>query len=403
VPGSLGRTGTIASATGTGRYASGTAQLPWLPCLGVTGPRTRPDLDAIPTYRPGRALDAGTRRTFKCSSNENPFPPLRSVREAIAAAAGEVNRYPDLGTSRLVAALAARYAHHPDGVVCGPGSVGVLQQLVAAVAAPGDEVVFAWRSFEAYPIVARVAGATAVPVALAAGGRHDLAAMAAAVTSRTRAVLVCTPNNPTGPSVGADELAAFVASVPPDVLVVVDEAYAELVRDPTAADGTTLLAAHPNVAVLRTFSKAYGLAGLRVGFGLFSPEVATAVRRTSIPFWVSSVAEAAALAALAAEDELFARVDALVAERARVLTALRVGGWDVPDSQANFVWLPAGDHSEDLAAACAAVGVAVRAFPGEGVRVTVAEPEANALWLEAAAPFAPHLRPGGGSGPAARG
>ena len=354
----------------------------------MSGPRVRPDLEAIPVYRPGRALAPRDARSFKCSSNENPFPPLPSVVAAITAAAAEVNRYPDLGSSRLVEALAHRYRVAADRVVCGPGSVGVLQQLVAAVAAPGDEVVFAWRSFEAYPIVTRVAGATAVGVPLAAGGRHDLAAMAAAVTPRTRAVLVCTPNNPTGPSVAADELAAFVAAVPDEVLVVVDEAYAELVRDPAAADGTALLDAHPHVAVLRTFSKAYGLAGLRVGYGLLPPQVATAVRRTSIPFWVSSVAEAAALAALRAEEELFARVDTLVAERERVLTALRADGWDVPDSEANFVWLPAGERSDELATACAAVGVAVRTFPGEGVRVTVAEPEANDRWLQAAAPFA---------------
>jgi histidinol-phosphate aminotransferase len=206
-------------------------------------------------------------------------------------------------------------------------------------------------------------------------------------------VLVCTPNNPTGPAVGAHELAAFVTAVPEQVLVVVDEAYAELVRDPGAADGTALLDDRPNVAVLRTFSKAYGLAGLRVGYGLLPPAVATAVRRTSIPFWVSSLAEAAALAALRAEEELFTRVDAIVAERVRVLAALRGHGWDMPDSEANFVWLPVAERADELAAACAAAGVMVRAFPGEGVRVTVAEPEANDRWLRAAAPFAPSRLP----------
>jgi histidinol-phosphate aminotransferase len=350
----------------------------------------RPDLADLPAYRPGRALAAPQGdRTFKCSSNETPFPPVPSVLDAIAQAAASVNRYPDLACSRLVEALARRLEVAPEAVVCGPGSVGVLQQLVAAVAVPGDEVVFAWRSFEAYPIVTRVAGATPVPVPLAPGGRHDLAAMLAALTPATRAVLVCTPNNPTGPAIERDELAAFVAAVPPDVLVVVDEAYAELVRDRQAADGLALVREHPHVAVLRTFSKAYGLAGLRVGYGVAAPAVADAVRRTSIPFGVSSVAEAAALAALEAEDEMLARVDALVVERGRVLDALRACGWDVPDSQANFVWLPAGAGSEDLAAACAAAGVAVRTFPGEGVRVTVAEPEANDCWLEAARLHAP--------------
>ncbi len=345
----------------------------------------RPDLADLPAYRPGRAVPGVAGRTFKCSSNELPFPPLPAVLAAVAAAAADLNRYPDMASSDLVAALAERHRVGVEQVVCGPGSVGVLQQLVAAVAAPGDEVVFAWRSFEAYPIVVRVAGARGVGVPLTADGRHDLAAMAAAVTPRTRAVLVCTPNNPTGPAVPADELAAFAAALPPEVLLVVDEAYAELVDDPAAADGLVLARQHPSVAALRTFSKAYGLAGLRVGYGVMPEHVATAVRATSIPFGVSSVAQAAALAALQEESVVRERVATVVAERVRCLSALRDLGWDVPDSQANFVWLPLGEAAADFAAACASAGVAVRAFPGEGVRVTVAEPEATDRVLAVAA------------------
>jgi histidinol-phosphate aminotransferase len=327
--------------------------------------------------------------SFKCSSNELPFPPLPQVVAAVAEAASHLNRYPDLASSLLVDALAARHDVPADQVVCGPGSVGVLQQLVAAVAAPGDEVVMAWRSFEAYPIVVRVAGAMAVPVPLTSDGRHDVEAMAAAVTPRTRAVLVCTPNNPTGPAVTADELAWLLGAVPDDVLVVVDEAYAELVRDPQAADGLALARERPAVAALRTFSKAYGLAGLRVGYGVMAPSVARALRATSIPFGVSSVAQAAAVAALSCEAELFARVDVVVAERVRMLAALHDLGWQVPASEANFVWLPLGEQAAAFAQACEAAGVAVRPFPGEGVRVSVAEPEATDRVLAVTAGFPP--------------
>jgi histidinol-phosphate aminotransferase len=348
----------------------------------------RPDLADLPTYRPGRAV-AGAERSFKCSSNELPFPPLPQVVAAVAEAAGQMNRYPDMASSRLVDALAARHGVPAEHVVCGPGSVGVLQQLVAAVAAPGDEVVFAWRSFEAYPIVVRVAGATGVPVPLTPDGRHDVEAMAAAVTPRTRAVLVCTPNNPTGTAVTASELAWLLDAVPDEVLVVVDEAYAELVRDPRAADGLALTRERPTVAALRTFSKAYGLAGLRVGYGVMAPPVAQALRATSIPFGVSSVAQAAAVAALGCEAELLARRDEVVAERVRMLDELRALGWQPPASEANFVWLPLGDRARPFAQACEAVGVAVRTFPGEGVRVTVAEPEATDRVLSVAAAFPP--------------
>ncbi len=351
----------------------------------------RADLADLPTYRPGRAVAASG--SFKCSSNELPFPPLPPVVAAVAEAAGQMNRYPDMASSLLVDALAARHGVPVEHVVCGPGSVGVLQQLVAAVAAPGDEVVMAWRSFEAYPIVVAVAGATAVPVPLTSDGRHDVEAMAGAVTPLTRAVLVCSPNNPTGPVVSADELAWLLDAVPDEVLVVVDEAYAELVRDPQAADGLALARERPTVAALRTFSKAYGLAGLRVGYGVMAPSVAQALRATSIPFGVSSVAQAAALAALSCEAELLARVERVAAERVRVLGELRALGWQPPASEANFVWLPLGDRAVAFAQACEAQGVAVRTFPGEGVRVTVAEPEASDRVLAVAAGFPPGALP----------
>lgn len=356
------------------------------------GPRLRPELDAVPSYVPGRPARLGDVRAGdgegapgdKLSSNENPYPPLASVQDALIRATGSVNRYPDLAATELVAALAHRFGVPVEHVATGTGSVGVLQQLVQATAGPGDEVLHAWRSFEAYPIVTRVSGATSVGVPLASGGRHDLPAMAGALTVRTRLVLVCTPNNPTGAVVHRDELVAFLDEVPPDVLVVLDEAYTEFVRDPDAPDGLELYRERPNVAVLRTFSKAYGLAGLRVGFAIAHTPVADALRKTAVPFGVSGLAQVAAVASLAAEAELAERVDHLVAERERVGAELRMQGWTPPDSEANFVWLETGAATAAFAAACDEAGVVVRPFLGDGVRVTIGKPEANDRFLAVA-------------------
>ncbi|WP_238992892.1 histidinol-phosphate transaminase [Jiangella aurantiaca] len=341
--------------------------------------RIRKALDGLPSYRPGRpaAPAPGAEQAFKISSNENPYPPLPGVLEAVTATAGTMNRYPDMFATGLVAALADRFDVPPAHVATGTGSVGVLQQIVQATAAEGDEVVYAWRSFEAYPIVVGISGATAVQVPLAPGARHDLPAMAEAITDRTRLVFVCTPNNPTGAVVRRDELAAFLRRVPEDVLVVVDEAYREFVRDPEAVEGIDFYRRHRNVCVLRTFSKAYGLAGLRVGFAIAHDEVADALRKTAVPFGVSGVAQRAAVESLAREAELLERVEALVGERARVYDALVAQGWEIPHTEANFVWLALGERTLDFAGFCETAGLVVRPFAGEGCRVTIAEPEAN--------------------------
>ena len=355
----------------------------------MTNPHARADLAGIPVYKPGRP-SAGGQRSFKLSSNESPYPPLPSVLEAIAEAAQHTNRYPDLAASAVVQALADKLDVPAEHVVVGCGSVGVATQLVEAFAGPGDEVVYAWRSFEAYPIIVQVAGATAVPVPLTSGAVHDLDAMAAAITPRTRIVLVCNPNNPTGTAVHRAPLEAFLDAAPSDCLIVLDEAYREFNRDPDVPDAVTLYRDRPNVAVLRTFSKAYGLAGLRVGYAVAHPAVADAIRMTSVPFAVSSIAQAAAVASLqpVAERELLERVDVTVSERARVSTALRAAGWHIPDSEANFVWLATGQATESSAAACADAGVVVRPFAGEGLRVTIGEPEANDIFLKVAADLA---------------
>jgi histidinol-phosphate aminotransferase len=212
--------------------------------------------------------------------------------------------------------------------------------------------------------------------------------MAAAVTDRTKVVVLCTPNNPTGPALGDREVTEFLDRVPGHVLVVVDEAYREFVRLDDPLDALALVAERDNVVVMRTFAKAYGLAGLRVGY-LVGPEpVTTAVRACSLPFGVSSIAQAAAVASLDAEAELLARVDAIVAERDRVTEALAGQGWDLPDAQGNFVWLPLGDRTAGFVAAVEGVGIMVRPFAGEGVRVTIGEPEANDRFVDVAGAWA---------------
>ncbi|HYO40645.1 MAG TPA: histidinol-phosphate transaminase [Nocardioidaceae bacterium] len=347
---------------------------------------------SLPAYVPGRPpapRDGVT--TYKLSSNENPFPPLPGVLEAAVEAAGRMNRYPDMGCTALYAALAARLGVPTGRLAAGTGSVAVLYHLLQALCEPGDEVVYAWRSFEAYPIAVAVTGAVSVPVPLDAGARHDLEAMAAAVTSRTRVVVVCSPNNPTGTAVGRAELEAFLDRVPPHVVVVLDEAYREFVRPSVASgspfDGVALQAERPNVVAMRTFAKAYGLAGFRVGYLVADEEIAAATRACSLPFGVSSVAQAAAVASLEREAELFERVEEVVAERVRVVEALDAQGWTVPEAQGNFVWLGLGERTGDFAAAAERAGVMVRPFPGEGVRVSIGEPAANDVLLSVTEAF----------------
>ncbi|GAA2901817.1 histidinol-phosphate transaminase [Nonomuraea rubra] len=337
-------------------------------------------------YKPGKAVAAPDGRSYKLSSNESPYDPLPSVVEAIAEGARQINRYPDPGSVKLTEAIAERFGVPAEHVALGPGSVTVAQQLFETVGEPGVEVVYAWRSFEAYPLLADLAGVRSVMVPLA-GEDHDLDAMAEAINDRTRMVFVCNPNNPTSTAIRRAELESFLDRVPEDVLVVLDEAYREYVRDEDVPDGVTLYRDRPNVAVLRTFSKAYGLAGLRVGY-LIAPEpVATAVRKTIIPFAVNHLAQIAALASLQAEDELLERVEAVVKERTRVREALIAQGWTVPPTEANFVWLRLGERTTAFAAACAAQGVAVRPFGEEGVRVSIGSPEANDAFLAAAEEF----------------
>jgi histidinol-phosphate aminotransferase len=354
--------------------------------MANASPRFRRILDRIPAYQPGRAPAGTASRSHKLSSNECPYGPLPSVIEAIAQEAQSVNRYPDNAAHALTEAIAERYGVPAQHVAVGAGSVGVTQQILEAVGEPGAEVLYAWRSFEAYPILADLAGATSVRVPLR-DETHDLAAMADAITPRTRLIFVCNPNNPTGTVVHTVGLDAFLDRVPADCLVVIDEAYREYIRDDAVPDGVGLYRYRPNVAVLRTFSKAYGLAGLRVGFMIADEPVARAVRATMLPFTVNRIGQAAAIASLAAEEELLERVELTVKERTRVREALIAEGWDVPPTEANFVWLRLGDRTPEFAAACQAAGIAVRAFAPEGARISIGDPESNDAFLDVAGAF----------------
>jgi histidinol-phosphate aminotransferase len=328
---------------------------------------TRPGLEAVPAYRQGRSAPAGA---SKLSSNESPHPPLASVVAAVQDRLGTINRYPDMSAAALRDALAARYDVDAALVTVGAGSVELAAQLIHAVAGEGDEVMFAWRSFEAYPSLVRIAGAVPVAVPLDAEHAHDLDAMLAAITPRTRAIFVCNPNNPTGAVVSAAELERFVAAVPHDILVVIDEAYVHFDRTDSYGAGIELFRRHPHVAVLHTFSKAYGLAGLRVGYAIAPREVADNQRKVAVPFGVTDLAQTAARASLDAEDELAVRIEEVVAQRDRLQALLVDAGWPAVASQANFVWVPAGERTSELEALLHEGGVIARAFPGEGVRIS---------------------------------
>ncbi len=334
--------------------------------------RLRPVLDGLPVYVPGKTVPGA----IKLASNETVFGPLPSVRTAIEQATDSINRYPDNGCVELKAALAKHVDVAPEQVAVGCGSVSLCQQLVQIVASVGGEVIFGWRSFELYPPQVAVAGATAVPVPLT-NHTYDLEAMLAAVTDRTRLIFVCNPNNPTSTVVPPDGLADFVKAVPPHILIAIDEAYVEYVRDGMAPDSLELVRAHDNVVVMRTFSKAYGLAGLRVGYAIGHPDVIVALDKVYVPFTVSSIAQAAAIASLAAADELLARTDAVVAERTRVTAALRDAGFSLPPPQANFVWLPLGARTRDFVENAAAARIVVRPMSPDGVRVTIGAPDEN--------------------------
>ena len=344
--------------------------------------RPREAISGLPSYAAGKPPEAAPGLTpYKLSSNENPLGPVPAVREVLRDF-DVLNRYPDATAEPLRQDLASALGVPADDIVTGTGSLGALTQVLDAFAGTGpdgtpDEVLYAWRSFEAYPIVVRTAGAREVPVPVTADGRHDLEEMAQAITARTRVVILCTPNNPTGPALNHAEVERFLSMVPSDVLVVVDEAYVEFVRNPDAVDTLQLYRRHDNLVVLRTFSKAHGLASLRVGYTISGPQVTQHLRKVAVPFGVSGLGEAAAMASLRHPESVMANVEALIVERERVRDVLIGEGWDVPEAQGNFLWLALGEHSAEFARRAGEQALAVRAFDGEGVRVSIGEEQAN--------------------------
>ncbi len=362
----------------------------------MTG-RPRDAVLAMPGYRPGRsaatvAAEHGIHDVVKLASNELPFGPLPSVVAAIESATPDLSLYPDHRATALRDAIADAVGVPVEHVTVGAGSVGLLQQLALGYVDRGDGVVFGWPSFEAYPLFASLVGADQAAVALRRQ-TIDIDALAAVVGDNTKLVLIANPNNPTGTVVGTDELVAFVERVPPSCLVVIDEAYAEFVTDPRVLSAVPLVEQFPNVVVLRTFSKAHALASLRVGYATAQPAVVDVLDRVLLPFAVNGLAERAAIASLAADDEMRARVALVVAERGRVTSALRHSGWGVPDPQGNFVWLPAGTASADVGNGLELLGVVARAFSDVGVRVTIADRHANDRFLDAFAKVAVDIDP----------
>lgn len=360
----------------------------------------RPVFDTLPSYAAGKppAPVEGLTR-YKLSSNENPLGPVPEVARVLAEF-DAVHRYPDPLSTALRTALAGQLGVDAEDIVTGAGSLGALNQIIktfAGVNADGvqDEVIYAWRSFEAYPILVGIMGARSVQVPNLPNGAHDLDAMAAAVTDRTRLILVCTPNNPTGPAVTESQIRSFLAKVPATVPVVIDEAYFEFCAassipegEEPPLNGLDIYRDYPNVIILRTFSKAQGLAGLRVGYSISHPQITRHLRVAATPFAVSALAERAAVASIEHQEAVMERVSHIVAERERVTARLRELGYEFPGTYANFVWLPLGERTGEFVDLMNRNALSVRAFGSEGVRVSIGEVEANDRFLSLCELFA---------------
>lgn len=347
-------------------------------------------LAGLPGYGRGRAGQT-TPFPHRLGSNEAPEAPTAAVQAAAAAAIAGAHRYPDLRGETLAEALAKRHGLPAEAVAVSAGSIVMLDQLIRAYCDPGDAVVTPWRSYEAYPIIVGGAGARLAEVPLDAGHRLDADAMLKACGSGVRAVLLCNPNNPTGTALGATEMDALIEALPKDVLVILDEAYADYAGDAAtvAASPSRRLGRHPNLAVLRTFSKAWGLAGMRVGYCLADPDIVAAVNAIAPPFPLPAPALAAALAALNEEDVVAKRVACSIEQRRRLTEGLIAAGITVAHSEANFVWLAVGGKAEALTLHLRSAGIAVRCFAGEGVRITTGTAADTAAVLAAMAEWGP--------------
>lgn len=346
----------------------------------MTG-RPRRAIDSLPAYRPGKdaaqvGAEHGVANAIKLASNETPWGPVPSVAAALTESIGSINRYADYRATELRQRIAQWVGVDDAEVTVGCGSSGILQQLFLTYIGPGDEVVYPWRSFEIYPIFAKLADGKAVTVPLV-DHRFDLEAVLEAVGPKTKLVVLANPNNPTGTAFDMASLKVLLSAVGPDVLIVLDEAYREFM-DPALGDPIKeLFPDHRNLVITRTFSKAQGLAALRVGYAVADQSVIDAIDKAQLPFTVNAMAQVAAVASIAAHDEVMSRVELTKSERDRVADELRSRGWEVPDTQANFVYLSVGEATMNLSSELEKLGLVTRPFAGEGIRITISSPEEN--------------------------
>jgi histidinol-phosphate aminotransferase len=356
-------------------------------------PRARPAVDRLPAYRPGKGAaqaeaEHGITNAIKLASNENPDAPLDSILAAVAEAAAGANRYADHRATALRERIGQWLGVDAAGVTIGAGSVGLLQQLFLTFVDAGDEVVYPWRSFEVYPVYTKLMGGVEITTPLTSEHAFDLDALATAITPSTRMVLLATPNNPTGTALHTSELRQLLRGIDPGTVVVIDEAYREFL-DPSFGDpATELVPEFPNVVVTRTFSKAHGLAGIRVGYAIGHPDVIASIDKTLFPFAVNGLAQAAAIAAIDSIDLIQERVGRILGERARVTASLAADGWSMPDAQANFVYLPLGERTDSIYLDLERRGIVTRPFANEGIRVTIGSAEQNTRFLATLADIA---------------
>lgn len=348
----------------------------------------RPDIVKVPIY--SRASASVVPVTIRASSNEAPFGPAESVQQAVVQRLETANLYPQIGGEDLNLALCKALGVSADEVISADGSLSLLNYLLLTYCRPGDQVVYSWRSYEAYPICVRTAGAVPVPVPNSAEGGHDLEGMLKAINASTAAVIVCSPNNPTGAHVTQDELKSFLDRVPTRILVVLDEAYCDFDLTADAPDALALHRQYANLVVLRTFSKARGLAGLRVGYAFGAPDVIRNVNRILPPFPVNALGVAAALASLQDDEFRLRTVRAIVKARVDLEERAKRLGLSYVQSHANFVWFPLGDESSRLGQACAEQGMSVRVFPQEGTRISVGFPGVGDAFERAIAALGQH-------------
>lgn len=322
-------------------------------------------------------------RETQLAQNECPVSPSRAILESIQLAARGVNRYPERFPLRLLRRISETFEVDIQKLAIGPGSAAVFHRIVRRFARYSGQVVYPWRSFEAYPQLITLAGAYGIPVPLQKND-VDLRGLRQRVDSSTRIVVVCNPNNPTGSVIPQSDIADFAASLPPTVLVVVDEAYCEFHTTRVGVNNDLLAGTSRNLVILRTFSKAFGLAGTRVGFSIAAPEVTDQLRMESIPFEIPDTSTAAVISALERLDEVEHRIHGIVRERERLSAELRRLGLPAIPSHASYLWLDIGAASGTFAAVAAEHNVALRCFDGEGVRVSVGTPRDNDTFLACA-------------------